>query len=81
MVEVTLWGALSQLAGGKTKVEVEARDIRELFRKLAEQYPALEPLIEKGIAVAIDGVIYRDTWAKKLPPGAEIFLLPRLAGG
>jgi len=38
-------------------------------------------LIEKGIAVAIDGTIYRDTWSKKLPPGAEIFLLPRLAGG
>lgn len=81
MVEVTLWGALSQLAGGKDKVEVEARDIRELFRKLAEQYPAFEPWIEKGIAVAIDGVIYRDTWGKKLPEGAEIFLLPRLAGG
>ncbi|TIT09653.1 MAG: MoaD/ThiS family protein, partial [Mesorhizobium sp.] len=25
--------------------------------------------------------IYRDTWSKELPPGAEIFLLPRLAGG
>ncbi|TPL84172.1 MoaD/ThiS family protein [Mesorhizobium sp. B2-3-14] len=81
MVEVTLWGALSQLAGGQSKVKVEAKDIRELFRKLAEQYPALEPLIEKGIAVAIDGVIYRDTWGKELPQGAEIFLLPRLAGG
>ncbi|QKD02538.1 MoaD/ThiS family protein [Mesorhizobium loti] len=81
MVEVTLWGALGQLAGGKSKVEVEARDIRELFRKLAEQYPAFEPWIEKGIAVAIDGTIYRDTWGKELPAGAEIFLLPRLAGG
>jgi len=26
-------------------------------------------------------VIYRDTWSKELPAGAEIFLLPRLAGG
>lgn len=40
--------------------------------------PALEPLIDPGIAVAIDGTIYRDTWSKELPPGAEIFLLPRL---
>jgi hypothetical protein len=30
--------------------------------------------------VAIDGTIYRDTWSKELPEGAEIFLLPRLAG-
>ncbi|RWD43829.1 MAG: MoaD/ThiS family protein [Mesorhizobium sp.] len=81
MVEVTLWGSLGQLAGGQSKVEIEAKDIRELFRKLAEQYPGLEPYIEKGIAVAIDGVIYRDTWSKELPQGAEIFLLPRLAGG
>jgi len=72
-------GALGLLAGGKSKVEVGAKDIRELFRKLAEQYPGLEPWIERGIAVAIDGVIYRDTWGKKLPQGAEIFL-PRTGG-
>ncbi|ESZ23379.1 MoaD/ThiS family protein [Mesorhizobium sp. L2C084A000] len=81
MVEVTLWGSLAATTGGNSKVEIEAKDIRELFRKLAEQYPGLEPWIEKGIAVAIDGTIYRDTWSKKLPAGAEIFLLPRLAGG
>ena len=81
MVEVTLWGSLGAAAGGKRTVEIDAKDIRELFRKLAEQHPALEPHIQRGIAVAINGEIYRDNWAKKLPPGAEIFLLPRLAGG
>jgi molybdopterin converting factor small subunit len=81
MVEVTLWGALSAAVGGKEKLEVEAKDIRELFRNLAVQYPALGPFIERGIAVSIDGVIYRDTWSKELPKNAAIFLLPRLAGG
>jgi molybdopterin converting factor small subunit len=81
MVEVTLWGSLGAAVGGKEKIEVEAKDIRELFRKLAEQYPAVAPFIERGVAVSIDGVIYRDTWSKELPEGAEIFLLPRLAGG
>lgn len=81
MAEVTLWGSLAAAAGGKNKLEIEAKDIRELFRKLAEQHPGLEPYIDRGIAVAIDGVIYRDTWSKELPQGAEIFLLPRLAGG
>jgi len=81
MVEVTLWGSLGAATGGKQKLEVEAKDIRELFRKLAEQYPGLGAFIERGIAVSIDGVIYRDTWSKELPKGAEIFLLPRLAGG
>ncbi|CAN7540552.1 MoaD/ThiS family protein [Mesorhizobium sp. LjNodule214] len=81
MVEVTLWGSLGTAAGGKNKLDIEAKDIRELFRKLAEQYPGLAPWIDRGIAVSIDGVIYRDTWSKELPQGTEIFLLPRLAGG
>jgi molybdopterin converting factor small subunit len=80
MVEVTLWGSLGAAAGA-SKIEVEAKDIRELFRKLAEQFPSLEPWIDRGIAVSIDGTIYRDTWSKELPRDAEIFLLPRLAGG
>ena len=81
MVEVTLWGSLSAVAGGKARHEIEAKDIRELFRKLAERYPGFEPFIARGIAVSIDGVIYRDTWSKELPQGSEIFLLPRLSGG
>jgi molybdopterin synthase sulfur carrier subunit len=81
MVEVTLWGSLGAAAGGKSKLEIEAKDIRELFRKLTEQFPSLEPWVDRGIAVAIDGTIYRDSWSKELPKGAEIFLLPRLAGG
>lgn len=81
MVAVTLWGALAAAAGGKDRLDIDAKDIRELFRKLTEQYPGLEPFVDRGIAVAIDGTIYRDTWSKELPKGAEIFLLPRLAGG
>lgn len=81
MVSVTLWGSIAAAADGTEMVDVEARDIRELFRKLGERYPGLEPLIDNGIAVAIDGEIYRDNWSKELPEDAEIFLLPRLAGG
>lgn len=81
MVEIMLWGDLGRAAGNRHRVEIEAKDIRELFRKLAEQFPALQPWIDRGIAVSIDGTIYRDTWSKALPKGAEIYLLPRLAGG
>jgi molybdopterin converting factor small subunit len=81
MVEVKLWGALSASVGGDGSVDIEAKDIRELFRKLAEEYPGVEPYLKRGIAVSIDGVIYRDSWSTKLPEGAEIFLLPRIVGG
>lgn len=81
MVEVTLWGSLAAAAGGHSKVEIEARNIRELLKRLSERFPGLEPFVDRGIAVAIDGTIYRDTWSKDLPAGAEIYLLPRLTGG
>jgi len=81
MVEVRLGRSFAAAADGHETVEVEATDIRELFRILADRFPGLVPFIERGIAVSIDGVIYRDTWSKELPAGAEIFLLPRLAGG
>lgn len=81
MVHVTLWGSLSTAAGGEKKLDIEASDIRELLRKLQDQYPGVDQFMESGIAVAIDGVIYRDNWSKELPENAEIFLLPRLVGG
>ena len=81
MVEVNLWGSLAASAGGAGKLSIEAKDIRELLRKLAERYPGVEPYLAQGIAVSINGVIYRDNWSKELPPDADVFLLPRLAGG
>jgi molybdopterin converting factor small subunit len=81
MVEVNLWGALAASTGGTARLNIEARDIRELLRKLAERYPGVEPYLAQGIAVSINGVIYRDNWSKELPQDTEIFLLPRLAGG
>ena len=81
MVNVVLWGALKSAAQGASAVDVEARDIRDLFAKLEAEYPGLKPHIERGIAVSIDGKIYRDSWDQPLPGNAEIYLLPRIAGG
>ena len=60
---------------------MEASTIRELFRKLEEDYPGMAPHIARGIAVSINGKIYRDDWGRELPEGAEIYLLPRIQGG
>ena len=79
--EIHLWGALRPLAGGASSVLVEAQTIRELFRKLAEDYPGMEAHIKRGVAVSIDGRIYRDQWETILPDDAEIYLMPRIPGG
>jgi sulfur-carrier protein len=79
--KIGLWGALRPLAGGAPFVSVEASTIRELFRILTERYPGLERHIKSGIAVSIDGRIYRDVWETPLPEDAEIYLMPRIPGG
>ena len=37
--------------------------------------------LERGIAVAIDGVVFRDDWSQKIPQDAEVVLIPRIEGG
>jgi len=79
--EIHLWGALRPFAGGAASVSVNALTIRELFRVLIEQYPGMEPHINRGVAVSINGQIFRDQWDTALPGDAEIYLLPRVPGG
>ncbi|MEO6610381.1 MAG: MoaD/ThiS family protein [Aestuariivirga sp.] len=79
--EIHLWGALRPLVGGASSVFVEAETIRELFRKLQEEYPGMEAHIKRGVAVSINGKIYRDLWDTSLPQGAEVYLMPRIPGG
>lgn len=81
MVTVRLGGSLKTYAGGRTEFEVEAGNIRQLLTGLGEQCPKLAPMLESGVAVAINGEIYRNAWFQPVPPDAEVFILPRIAGG
>ena len=81
MVTVTLWAGLVPFADNQKKLTVEASTIRELLRKLKEQYPGLRDPIKNEVAVVLDGVIYRDDWSKALSEDAEVFLMRRLSGG
>ena len=81
MVTVSLWGGLVPLADNQKTLSIEARNIRELLRKLEERYPALGGPIKSEVAVVVDGVIYRNNWSQPLRDGAEVFLMRRLAGG
>jgi len=81
MLEVQLSGLLRDAAGGAASVAVEAGTIRELLRKLIERYPDMQTRVDEGVAVSINGEIYRDDWREPIPKDAEIFLLPRIQGG
>lgn len=81
MVKVKLGGTLVDKAGGRKEFEVEGRNVMQMLRALGEECPELEPVLEKGVSVAIDGQIYRDAMLKAVGPEDEIILLPRMAGG
>ena len=75
MVEVKLSGPLKAAAGGRTSLSVEAANIHQLLSRLGQDHPKLKPLIDRGVAVSIDGQIYRDDWFRAIPPGSEVFIL------
>lgn len=81
MVRVVLSGNLRHLTGGESEFEVEAGNIGQLFRVLGQRYPDLEPHLEEGVAVAIDGQIFQEALFEPIPPDAEVHLMPQIAGG
>ena len=82
MTRVVLTGNLRQFAGGASEVELaDVANIRQLFNALGKRYPSLAPHLEEGVAVAIDGTIYQDSWFETIQPDSEVHLLPAIAGG
>jgi molybdopterin synthase sulfur carrier subunit len=81
MARVVLTKGLTQFTGGQRELELEVSTVRELLRVLGERYPALQPHLTSGLAVAIDGQIYQDAWLEPIPPDSEVYLIPQIAGG
>ena len=81
MITVSLSSGFRDAVGGAASVEVEAATVRELLRLLLERYPEMERHYDEGVAVSINGEIYRDIRDLNIPSDAEVFLLPRLQGG
>lgn len=80
MVSVHLWSGLTRFTDGERVIEVEARTAGGALDALVAAYPGLEPIIEAGVSVVIDGDMVPDRHAP-LEPGAEVFLMQQLKGG
>jgi hypothetical protein len=77
MARVVLIGNLAQLTGGVAEFQLSATSVKQLFQQLAELHPAIEPHLEEGVAVAIDGQIYQDALFQPIGPNSEVFLFRR----
>ncbi len=81
MVTVTLFGSLRAHADGQAQVQIEAATFKQLLDRLIEQYPAMKPPIDRGVSVAVDGLVYKEAWFTPINPDSEVVLLPYMQGG
>ena len=71
-----------QLADGPgSTLDVQAETIAEMMASLTDRYTDFAALLERGVAVSINGQIYRDDWTQAIPANAEVYLIPRIEGG
>ena len=81
MARVVLNGNLKQFSDDVGELDLDVKDVRQLFAELGARYPALAPHLEEGIAVAIDGEIFQDALFAPIDAGSEVHIIPKIAGG
>ena len=81
MARVHLNGNLRMVAGGESTFDIDARNVRGVLKGLVALHPALEPHLNEGIAVAIDGEIFQDAWFADVSPDSEVHIMPAIGGG
>ena len=80
-MQVSLSSTFQLTDGPGSTVEVQAETIAEMMASLTDRYPSFQQFLDRGVAVSIDGQIFRDDWSQPIPSGAEVFLIPRIEGG
>jgi len=87
---VRLPGVLAELASGQRSLELAAGSLEELFAALDASYPVLgrrlrdeTGAIRRHVNVYVDGIDVRGVAGLRtpVPDGAEVQVLPSVAGG
>ena len=81
MAEVNLWSGLRQFTNGELVIKVKADTVGKMLDELIFIYPNLEPIIEAGVSVAVDGEMIAGANHTPIKPDSEIFLLQQFKGG
>ena len=81
MVKVKIWGSLKNLADGSDHILVTGSNFKEVVDNISLKYPGLKPQITRGISLAIDGKIYKESWFTPIDKDSEVVLMPYMQGG
>lgn len=81
MATVQIWGSLKDATGGRSQIEIEAKNLRELLQELGRLFPDMGLDEPEQVSIAIDGRIFNDNWFQPISPDSEVVVLPRISGG
>ena len=62
-------------------IEVEAGNMRGVLKAMDALFPGLGETLEEETTVAINGELHETGYFQPVPPGAEIFFIPKIEGG
>jgi sulfur-carrier protein len=75
-------GFSRRYTGGVREFDIEARTMRDVLKTLDRMYPGLGEHLVEETTVAINGAIHdQPAYFQAVPPGCEIFFIPKLEGG
>ena len=74
-------GFSRRYTGGVREFEVEAKNLRGVLKAMDELFSGLGETLEEETTVAIDGELHETGYFQPVPPGAEVFFIPKLEGG
>ena len=81
MVKVKIWGSLKNLADGNDYISVSGSNFKQVLDDISLKYPGLRPQISRGVSLAINGKIYRESWFTPINDDSEVVLMPYMQGG
>ena len=87
MATVFIPSLLRDLTGGKDRVEVEGRTVRQIVANLETAYPGMRERLVDGdtlsprVQVSVDGHVSRLGLLERVGETSEVHFIPAIAGG
>ena len=75
------FSSMIRVGDGPESIDIEAASVEEMMQALLLRFPDLQEHLDRGVAVSINGQIFRDDWTVSIPQNAEVYLIPRIEGG
>jgi len=74
-------GFARRYTAGQREFDIVAKTLRDVLKELDRQFPGLGEVLEDETGVAINGDLHEVGYVQPVPPGAEVFFIPKIEGG